>query len=467
MGADLGDADGDEAVGAAGGGLVGDAAEDDVRCPFDRDALAVRAGHDGAVAGFVAEDRERVAGHGGEHRLVHVGVGVGAVQGDGVRRGGRRHHEEAAGEGAGIAVAVGVHIAAVGGRAALEEVLETRAGFAPDRGAAAAVEFADLVAAEVDHHLVGVDVREGRLPDTEDAVVDGVGEEDEIRRDADLVGADADKRPVVVVAALHVADGRREVVAVGGAAAPHGVDRARPDGVVLVVGADGVADLPSEGVHLPGLRGVAARIARRAVEPAMVEIVVSEFREVAVVGRVPVAPAAVDAAAVRDGQARRARHVVACVEVVAVDAGDGGDAALGEDGFGHGAERGAVRAVGVRVAQPRPQAVALREVEDERRAVDLAAVLAVIAHERDAFAAVPIRDGRAGEVGGRGVGRKREHDGYCRDEVQGGMLWGIHEVFPRTRFATRFELSRDWAHNSFFGGGAEPRRRRVSYLTKY
>ena len=414
VGADLGDADGDEAVGAAGGGLVGDAAEDDVRCPFDRDALAVRAGHDGAVAGFVAEDRERVAGHGGEHRLVHVGVGVGAVQGDGVRRGGRRHHEEAAGEGAGIAVAVGVHIAAVGGRAALEEVLETRAGFAPDRGAAAAVEFADLVAAEVDHHLVGVDVREGRLPDTEDAVVDGVGEEDEIRRDADLVGADADKRPVVVVAALHVADGRRERRFAGGTA--DGVDRAAPHGVVAVVGADGVADLAAAGAQLPrGRRLPTVGQALHAGQPAVEEVVVAGFGEVAVRREADPAEARGDEFAVGNDHAGGARVGGGRVEVVAVDAGNGRDAFAGADRLGHCADGGRGAARLVRGAQPRLEAVALGKVEAEGRAVDLAAVLAHVADERDALAPVPVADGRRGEVRGRRAcgGRRKRSD---RDE---------------------------------------------------
>ena len=127
VGADFGDADGDDAVRAGVAGGVGDAVEDDVRCPFDGDAVAVRAGHDNAVTWLGAENRERIAGHGGEHRLGHVGVGVGVVEGDGVGRRGRRHHKDASGDGAGAAVAVGVHVAAVRCRAALEEVLEAGA----------------------------------------------------------------------------------------------------------------------------------------------------------------------------------------------------------------------------------------------------------------------------------------------------------------------------------------------------
>ena len=125
-----------------------------------------------------SDDGDGVALDDGEKRLVEVGVGVRAPDRHRVGSRRRRHHEEAVRDGARGGVAIGVHVAAVGGRAAPEEVLQAGAGLAPDCRAAAAVELADLVAAEIDHHLVGVDVAEGRLPDsgTEDAIVDGVGE---------------------------------------------------------------------------------------------------------------------------------------------------------------------------------------------------------------------------------------------------------------------------------------------------
>ena len=188
-------------------------------------------------------DRDVFIRGAGVKRLPERRVEVARGDFDGLRARVRRQHEDAVADLARRCVARLHHIAAMRRRRAEEHGVG--AGLGPHRGAASAVKLADFVAAEVDHHPVGVDVGEA-------AGAGGVArEDDEVRCHAHRVRADADKRPPVVIAALIVAYGRGEVVAARGVAAADGVDCPGADGVVLVVRADGVADVPAPDVHKP------------------------------------------------------------------------------------------------------------------------------------------------------------------------------------------------------------------------
>ena len=133
----------------------------------------------------------------------------------------------------------------------------------------------------------------------------------------------------------------------------------------MVVGAYGIANLPSQCPHLPGLGGIAARISTSTIKLAMIEIMVSKLCKITVISRVSRTPAAMDKCTIGNYKSGRTRFIVLHAVVVAIDSGNRNNTRIRGKILCHRPKCSLLRTFLIRVAEPCTNTEAFSQVELE------------------------------------------------------------------------------------------------------